>query len=124
MNSPVPRRARHDGWTPARQASFLAALAETRRVAVAATAAGLSASSAYRLRRHPAAIDFAAAWDAALAPVPVQRPGSSLVAALALRAERREGRGIVETRVRPPAAATVARILARALRWHEKLQIR
>jgi hypothetical protein len=64
---PVPLRHRGDGWTPCRQREFLAVLARTRSIAGAAAAVGLSRTAAYRLRHHPAARDFAAAWDAALA---------------------------------------------------------
>lgn len=63
-NLPAPR-ARHDGWTPARQSRFLEVLAETGCVRAAASAAGLSDTSAYRLRGRSAG--FRAAWDAALA---------------------------------------------------------
>jgi len=64
---PVPTRARHDGWTPARQRAFVAALVQTANVAEAAAAVGMSRHSAYRLRARPDAAGFAAAWDAALA---------------------------------------------------------
>ncbi|QYE36059.1 hypothetical protein KZX46_09045 [Polymorphobacter sp. PAMC 29334] len=55
-------RARHDGWTEARQAVFLAALNNGAGIATAATAAGMSRESASRLRRNPRAADFAARW--------------------------------------------------------------
>jgi hypothetical protein len=38
--TPVPVRARHDGWTPERPRHFIAALADTRCIAAAAAAAG------------------------------------------------------------------------------------
>jgi hypothetical protein len=60
-------RARHDGWTPERQRRFLACLAAECTVAVAAAAVGMSARSAYKLRRHPAGAAFAAEWDAVMA---------------------------------------------------------
>ena len=63
---PVPTRTRADGWTPARQAAFLAALALTRSVAQAARRVAMARESAYRLRRRQGAESFAAAWDAAL----------------------------------------------------------
>lgn len=66
---PVPFRHRHDGWTKARQATFLARLTETGCVRAACEAAGLSSTSAYRARvRMPA---FGQCWDQALA---VRRP--------------------------------------------------
>lgn len=63
---PVPLRERHDGWTAARQRLFLQALAETGSVTAAAAEAGVTPRSAYRLRAHPHAHAFAAAWDWAL----------------------------------------------------------
>lgn len=60
----VPLRARHDGWTAARQRAFVAALADTASVTAAARAAGMTARSAYRLRARADADGFAEAWDA------------------------------------------------------------
>lgn len=62
--SPVPLRSRADGWTPQRQAAFLAALALTRSVCAAARRVGMARETAYRLRRRADAASFAAAWDA------------------------------------------------------------
>ena len=64
--TPVPGRVRHDGWTVDRQRRFLVALAVIGTVSGAAKAVGLSAASAYALRRRPKAESFAAAWDEAL----------------------------------------------------------
>lgn len=62
--TPVPMaRSRRDGWTPERQRGFIAALAESGIVARAARAVGMSAKSAYVLRRRPDAESFAIAWD-------------------------------------------------------------
>lgn len=66
---PVPIGKRHDGWTPARQASFIGMLYQTRSVAAAARAVGMGRESAYRLRKRPGAAGFAAAWDAAMGQV-------------------------------------------------------
>lgn len=63
---PVPLRTRRDGWTSARQARFIAELVRTACVRKAAQAIGLTRESAYRLRRHPAAGSFRAAWDTAV----------------------------------------------------------
>ena len=63
---PVPRRARHDGWTPKRQRAFIAALAETGSVSQAAAAVNMSSEGAYYLRRQPGSDEFGAAWDSAL----------------------------------------------------------
>jgi hypothetical protein len=59
---PEPSR-KTGGWSADRQRLFIAALAETGSVHVAARSAGLSARSAYGLRIRSA--PFAAAWDAA-----------------------------------------------------------
>ena len=64
--APVPLRARADGWTPERQAAFLAQLALTRSVREAARRVGMARETAYRLRAKPGAGSFAAAWDAIL----------------------------------------------------------
>lgn len=62
-----PFRHRHDGWTPERQQRFLKILAQTGCVADAASAVGLTTTSAYRAKgRMPA---FAAGWALALESV-------------------------------------------------------
>lgn len=58
-------RVRHDGWTPARQRTFLRALSETGCVRDACARAGISNTSAYRMKKRSA--PFARAWDRALA---------------------------------------------------------
>jgi hypothetical protein len=75
--TPVPVRARKDGWLPQRQVDFIGVLAETGCVAEAARAVGMSRESAYRLRERPGAESFAAAWDAALAPRPPDRAATA-----------------------------------------------
>ena len=57
---------RHDGWTPARQVTFLQALAATHSVAEAARQAGMSRQSAYALRARLKGEPFDHAWTAAL----------------------------------------------------------
>jgi hypothetical protein len=64
---PVPVKARHDGWTRERQRGFIDRLCLTGNVARSARAVGMSAQSAYTLRKHPGAASFAQAWDRALA---------------------------------------------------------
>ncbi|WP_404371721.1 hypothetical protein AB5I39_04530 [Sphingomonas sp. MMS24-J45] len=59
-------RRRFSGWTAERQRTFLAALADTGCVSVAAEAAEITPRSCYRLRRHPKGAAFAKAWDDAL----------------------------------------------------------
>ena len=58
--TPIPRRYRHDGWTPERQRAFIAALAETGSVKHAARRVGMSTDGAYQLRRQKGADSFAA----------------------------------------------------------------
>lgn len=59
---PATTRARHDGWTAARQRTFIAALAETGCVSEACAEVGITPRSAYRLREHVAAASFRSAW--------------------------------------------------------------
>jgi hypothetical protein len=63
---PVPRRYRHDGWTPERQKAFIEALADTGCVTRAAAMVNMSQANCYALRRAPGAESFRRAWDAAL----------------------------------------------------------
>jgi hypothetical protein len=64
--APVPRKCpRHDGWTPERQRAFIAALADTGCVGIAARMVNMSQPSVYQLRRQPGATSFRAAMDAA-----------------------------------------------------------
>ena len=62
-NPPAPVRAH---WTPARQRIFLAALFDTGSVTLAARAAGMSRSSAHRLRQRLAGTPFDRIWDQVL----------------------------------------------------------
>lgn len=64
--TPVPLRARHDGWTAERQIAFIEALAECGCVEEACRRVGMSDSAAYALRRRPCGAPFREAWDAAL----------------------------------------------------------
>lgn len=64
---PVPRRRnRRTGWTEERQRAFIAALARSGSVRLAARHVGLSASSVYRLLDMEGAGSFALAWDQAM----------------------------------------------------------
>lgn len=63
-HQPPPQRAH---WTPARQRIFIVALSETGCVNRAARAAGMSRSSAHRLRARLAGTPFDRAWGHALA---------------------------------------------------------
>ena len=60
------QRQRSAGWTPDRQRKFIEALAASACVTAAADSVGLSATSAYNLRRRPDAQAFRIAWDAAI----------------------------------------------------------
>jgi hypothetical protein len=64
--TPVPRRYRHDGWTPERQKAYIEALADTGCVTRAAGQVNMSQANCYALRRAPGAESFRRAWDAAL----------------------------------------------------------
>ena len=64
--TPVPRRYRHDGWTPERQRGFIDALADTGCVTRAAAMVNMAQANCYTLRRAPGAEDFDRAWSAAL----------------------------------------------------------
>nr|WP_310524034.1 hypothetical protein [Polymorphobacter sp.] len=63
--TPVPRKTLR-GWTPDRQRRFIAALAATGSVAIAAQHVEMTREGAYLLRAAPGAQGFAAAWDAAV----------------------------------------------------------
>jgi len=62
-----PAPATRSRWTPAKQRVFLLALVDSGSVARAAAAAGMSRSSAHRLRARLAGTPFDHAWDQALA---------------------------------------------------------
>ena len=64
--TPVPRKYRHDGWTPERQRAFIAALADTGSVRRAAAMVNMAQTNCYTLRRAPGAESFRRAWEAAL----------------------------------------------------------
>jgi hypothetical protein len=63
---PVPRKFRHDGWTPDRQKAFIGALADTGCVSRAARYVNMSMEGAYYLRRQKGSESFRRAWEAAL----------------------------------------------------------
>jgi hypothetical protein len=55
---PMPRRARHDGWTLDRQHRFVAALAEYGNLLAVAARVGMTRQSLYRLQRQGGAMPF------------------------------------------------------------------
>lgn len=63
--TPVPLRARRDGWSPECQRAFILRLALCGSASAAARAVGKTRRSAYRLREHEGAESFALAWDKA-----------------------------------------------------------
>ncbi len=65
MTNIIPA-CRIDGWTPARRDAFIATLADTANVRLAAAAAGMTVSSAYRLRNSPRGVEFFRDWVAVL----------------------------------------------------------
>jgi hypothetical protein len=65
--TPVPVKARHDGWSHAVQLRFVLAIARGAGVDEAARSVGRARVGAYRLRRRAGAESFAAAWDSAAA---------------------------------------------------------
>jgi hypothetical protein len=64
--TPAAPRPRRDGWTPAVQAAFVAALAAGGSVLDACRHVARSRNSAYALRQRADAGGFAAAWDNAI----------------------------------------------------------
>jgi len=64
--TPVPRKYRHDGWTPERQKAFIGALADTGSVSRAAAMVNMAQANCYTLRRAAGAESFRRAWAAAL----------------------------------------------------------
>jgi hypothetical protein len=105
----------HNTWTAARQQAFLEALADSGSVAQACRRAGMSRTAAYRLRRHPDAADFRAAWDLALSEAWDQVEHVALERALHGEEEVIERSG-AETviRRRPCDARLLVRLLERA----------
>lgn len=71
--TPVPLRARRDGWTPKKQYFFILGLARGFTPARAAGILGLTRKTAYDLRGKPGGAGFAAAWDAAVARARTRR---------------------------------------------------
>jgi hypothetical protein len=65
--TPVPLRARCDGWDAALQLRFIELLAAGAKPGEAAASLGKNRQNAYALRRRPGAESFAVAWDAAAA---------------------------------------------------------
>ena len=84
----------------------------------------MSARSAYRLRAHPAAAGFRAAWDTAVAPAIVPRGPDLLEMALARVSEPVNFDGMDCTLNRPIPTARLVRLLDRGAARVAKLQKR
>lgn len=111
----VALRGRRDGWTVARQRLFLEVLADTGSVSEAVRRVGMSREAAYRLRRHPAAVDFAVAWDLAL--LEVYRRVEEVALERVLQGEEEEvlrDGAVVAVRRRPCDVRLLLRLLDRA----------
>ena len=104
-SEPFAEPARHDGWTQARQQYFLEVLADTGSVTMACRRVGMSRMAAYRLRRHPNAGDFRAAWDLALAEAFRQIEHVAIERALHGEEEVIERSGVTEVIRRRPCDA-------------------
>ena len=104
--TPVPTKARHDGWNAARQVRFIETLAATKSVTRACKAVGMSAVTAYALRKRLGADSFAAAWDAAVAfvPDPNRRRSPRAARRLARLAARRPKANEVGEMYEPPGS--------------------
>jgi hypothetical protein len=66
IDSPPPRRHRHDGFSPERQEEFVRHLRATGSMTDAARLTGISRSTAYNLYNSPDAVAFRTAVDEAL----------------------------------------------------------
>src|SRR3982751_2520771 len=73
--APVLRHTRRDGWSPARQYGFIAALARLGDVDRAAQSVGRTASGAWKVRTSAGAEGFAESWDSALDLFHARHPG-------------------------------------------------
>jgi molybdenum-dependent DNA-binding transcriptional regulator ModE len=62
MPEPGKSPPRRTGWTRAKMAAFLRALAASRSVSEAARSVGMSRQSAYKLRNRLAGMPFDLAW--------------------------------------------------------------
>lgn len=116
----VPVAARHDGWTPARQARFIAELARIGLVAPAARAIGMSPKSAYALRARPGADSFAAAWDEAIVQGGANATRTGIARAIEgeLRPVFYKGKQVGEVR------RYNDRLLVAAMRWNRSRELR
>jgi hypothetical protein len=118
--SPRPLRPRSNGWTLAKQAEFLQALAETASISEAARRVRMTPQAAHWLRRQPAAEEFRAGWDAALAEAWQAVEASVLERVLNGEIEIFERDGVRAMRQRPCAARLAIHVLERAMAGRDK----
>jgi hypothetical protein len=122
--TPVPVRARRDGWTPERQRRFVSYLAAGAGPSEAAKAVGKTKQSAFTLRARPGAESFSAAWDAAVAFARERRFDASPKSAASLAREGvlvpRFYRGRLVSVERRFPSAPLMRVLAQLDAWAEK----
>ena len=85
--APVELKARHDGWTAARQRRFIEVLGATKSVTKACAVVGMSRMSAYKLRDRAEARQFCFAWRDALRPGFDQRGTSGRILRRAMTAK-------------------------------------
>lgn len=118
--SPRPLRPRRNGWTLAKQAEFLQALAETASISAAAQRVRMTPQSAHWLCRQPAAEDFRAGWDAALAQAWQSAEASVLERVLDGEIDIIERDGVRAVRQWPCAARLAVYALERAIAAKER----
>jgi len=121
--TPVPTKARHDGWTAARQFHFIDVLAATKSITHACRAGGKSTVTAYALRKRPGAESFARAWDAAVAfaPDPARKRSPRAGQRLARFAARRSKTNKTEEMNGPPNLTALPALTLPALPTLEAL---
>ena len=124
--TPVPVRARRDGWTPERQRAFIRYLAAGAGPSEAAQAVGKTKQSVFALRDRAGAESFCAAWAAAAAFARERRFDASPKSAAA---QFREGvlvprfyRGRLVSVERRFPSAPLTRLLAQLDAWADKKQ--
>jgi hypothetical protein len=118
--TPVPLRARRDGWTADLQLRFVELLAAGVKPGAAARRLGKNRQNAYALRRRPGAESFAAAWDEAsayamrsrIAPDEPPPPAPALPAGAAAEAVAERGhQAVLAARTRTSARRALTSML-------------
>ena len=123
--TPVPVRARKDGWTAERQGRFIDLLAAGCGPSEAAVAVGMTKQSAFALRGRAGAESFAAAWDEAIAFAQGQRfaarrPGDYERGVQGVLVPRFY-RGRLVSLERRVSSSSLVRLLAQLDRWMPKV---